>query len=733
MPFSARVLLDSISPAGVRLTTMEVRYPRFIHSEMMTHRVFCLDADTRLYFDLPSGGHEPRRYSLTIAELHDKWHSGAAWRPGKKRIARVDGIDPHGLYTSREAATALGYAHYSTVDANFRRAKLPRVRGEDGRNRFSGADLIAYANGSSEHRYSLRRRLARMRLRSCDESTRKLYHTNIGDVTFSGYQPVFRITNADGHSITATAEHRFLTQHGWSSLREAADLALSPSGITSWRRPLKLAVNGTDALRDREWLQEMRDNGFSALMIAEHLGVSLDQVKYRFRRYRIRATNPSEVWRRSHTKPPWNKGRVYSNLRIRGMPSHGNVRRGADSNFWRGGITPERKLIGVWTQGKAFNIHRANGFRCRLCGDGRELHAHHLDPVAHNPARARDITNLTTLCSQCHEDLHRRNLELVLLRHVESGSPLESFWETAGEVRVCRPRRILRKRAQVAHFIDVIAIEYVGVRPTYDLEVSGPYHNFVADGFIVHNSRNAASSRAIPIKKMIEAVRLDPAMPLWWGRNQSGMQAHQQVDAEARERAHVQWRGALQDALRHAELLSSPDINLHKQLVNRILEPFAWITVIITATEWCNFFAQRMHEDAQPELKHLAEMMFAAYHASKPSGLGVGEWHTPLLQPDEIDDLPEDARLKMSVARAARVSYLSHEGKRDSAKDLELYEKLLGGGANGHWSPFEHVATPLPSASEWSGNFRGWEQYRKRFPQENVSAFPGEAPAAAGR
>src|SRR5437660_5245632 len=506
MPFSARVLLDSVSPAGVRLTTMEVRYPRFIHSEMMTHRVFCLDAGTRLYFDLPSGGHEPKRYSLTIAELHEKWHSGAASRPGKKRVARVDGIDPQGLYTSREAARALGYAHYTTVNANVGRAKLPRVRGEDGRNRFSGVDLIAYANGSSEHRYSLRRRLARMRLRSCDESTRKLYHTNISNVTFSGYQPVFRITSAEGHSITATAEHRFLTQHGWSSLRESADLALSPSGIASWRRPLKLAVNGTDALRDREWLQEMRDKGFSAPMIAEHLGVSLDQVKYRFRRYAIPATNASEV-------------------------------------------------------------------------------------------------------------------------------------------RVCRPRRILRKRAQVAHFVDVIAIEYVGVRPTYDLEVSGPYHNFVADGFIVHNSRNAASSRAIPIKKMIDAVRLDPAMPLWWGRNQSGMQANQQVGSEAREQAEAEWRGALEDALRHAERLSSAEINLHKQLVNRILEPFAWITVILTATEWSNFFAQRMHGDAQPELKHLAELMFAAYHASNPSGLGAREWHTPLLQPDEIEDRQLDVRL----------------------------------------------------------------------------------------
>jgi thymidylate synthase ThyX len=275
----------------------------------------------------------------------------------------------------------------------------------------------------------------------------------------------------------------------------------------------------------------------------------------------------------------------------------------------------------------------------------------------------------------------------------------------------------------------VIAIDYVGIRPTYDVEVTGPFHNFVADGFIVHNSRNAASSRAIPIKKMIDAVRQDPAMPRWWGRNQSGMQAFEQLDAGQQALAEAEWRHALADALAHAENLSSSEINLHKQLVNRILEPFAWITVIVTATEWSNFFVQRTHEDAQPELRHIAEMMLTAFRASAPRTLALGEWHTPLIQPDE-ESLPDDVKRKISVARCARVSYLTHAGARDYAKDVELYERLVAGGANGHWSPFEHVATPLEDANVWSGNFRGWEQFRKRFPQEHASSFPGETSAA---
>jgi thymidylate synthase ThyX len=276
------------------------------------------------------------------------------------------------------------------------------------------------------------------------------------------------------------------------------------------------------------------------------------------------------------------------------------------------------------------------------------------------------------------------------------------------------------------------SISPAGVRLT-TMEVR--YPRFIHSELMTHRnlSRNSGSSRALPIRKMIDAVREDPAMPLWWGRNQSGMQARAEIDEPARALAEAEWRSALDDALRHAERLASGDINLHKQLVNRILEPFAWITVIVTATEWANFFAQRTHEDAQPELKYIAEMMLDAYRTSAPVALGMDDWHTPLIQPDEEATLPLELRLKISVARCARVSYLSHFGTRDHAKDIELYERLLGGGANGHWSPFEHVATPLESANETSGNFRGWKQYRKLFPQENVLTLPGEMPLAAGR
>ncbi|HEV8023161.1 MAG TPA: FAD-dependent thymidylate synthase [Candidatus Lustribacter sp.] len=257
------------------------------------------------------------------------------------------------------------------------------------------------------------------------------------------------------------------------------------------------------------------------------------------------------------------------------------------------------------------------------------------------------------------------------------------------------------------------------------------YPRFIHSEMMTHRvfSRNAASSRAIPIKKMIAAVREEPALPVYWGRNQTGMSAREAIAPEVEERARAEWQAALDDALRHAERLAAQDIDLHKQLVNRLLEPFAWITVIITATEWANFFTQRCHPDAQPEIKHIAEMMLAAYRASTPATVELGRWHLPLIQDDERS-LPDEELCKLSVARCARVSYLTHDGKRDRDKDLDLFEKLLGGGANGHWSPFEHVATPAADARAHSANFVGWEQFRKRFPQEHAASFPDEYAAA---
>lgn len=227
-------------------------------------------------------------------------------------------------------------------------------------------------------------------------------------------------------------------------------------------------------------------------------------------------------------------------------------------------------------------------------------------------------------------------------------------------------------------------------------------------------SRNSASSRAIPVEKQLEKIKNAPFVPEYWGANQSGMQAEAELDATSKQRAEAEWLEARDSALEHADKLLA--IGLHKQLVNRILEPFMWHTVIVTASEWENFFALRANADAQPEIRHVAELMKDVYRTSIPTPLEDGQWHLPLLQEDEKDWAKANLEeaIKVCCGRSARVSYLTHDGKRDHAKDVELYERLTEGG---HMSPLEHVARPMTTdeleAGEWSGNFRGWHQHRK--------------------
>lgn len=683
--FAARVLADSVSPAGIRLTTLEVRFPRFILSEFNTHRMFCLAGENHLYFDVPSrennGG--TRRFNMTLREFHDKWHEGAA---------------PRATYSARELAPLVGLSGYTAVDFLTRRANIPRVA-------IKGQPWI-YDPERSQNRQPIRERLAAMKLRSCDESTGEIYHTHVRDVCYSGRKDVFRVVLEDGREILSTKDHQFLTRDGWQRLEDAVGLELSKSGIATWTKTAEFAMNGVDAYRDPEWLRARRAEGYSAKAVAELAGVTVDQVKRQFQKHKIPFLNPDLVWKRSHTKEPWNKGRRYCNILTRGKPSTTRVRRGEESHLWRGGITPERRKIGAWAQREAFRTHRGNGFRCVLCGSGRNLHAHHLDPVAHNAERAYDPTNLTTLCNECHGELHHRNIELVLLEFITAGGAYGAFWEHVGGMPLRKPFVPKEKRARIRHFVALERIEYVGERETYDIEVEGPYHNFVANGFIVHNSRNSASSRAVPTNKMVSRVLENPAMPVEWGVNKPGMSASEALTTVQAEDAKAQWLLARDSAVQHVRLLQ--DFNVHKQIINRILEPFMWHTVIVTATEWDNFFNLRLAENAQPEIRVAAQHMRAAIDGSKPAPVAIGEWHLPLVQDDERS-MPIEELKKVSAARCARVSYLTHDGKRDIEKDIELCERLR---SDRHLSPFEHVATPS-SEADLHANFRGWVQMRK--------------------
>ena len=203
-----------------------------------------------------------------------------------------------------------------------------------------------------------------------------------------------------------------------------------------------------------------------------------------------------------------------------------------------------------------------------------------------------------------------------------------------------------------------------GVRLT-TLEVTFP--RFVLSEFNTHRvySRNSASSRAVPTSKLLEKIENDPVLPLEWGRNKAGMSANDVLDPADEERAKSVWLSAREAAVEHARRLM--ELKVHKQELNRILEPFLWHTVIVTSTEWENFFTLRCAPTAQPEIREAAVRMRAALAASTPRPVAYGGWHLPLVQNDERV-LDMEAQKKISAARCARVS-LSYP--RGHARDRE--------------------------------------------------------------
>lgn len=288
------------------------------------------------------------------------------------------------------------------------------------------------------------------------------------------------------------------------------------------------------------------------------------------------------------------------------------------------------------------------------------------------------------------------------------------------------------------------------------------YPRIIHSELLTHRvfSKNAASSRAIPIEKMIQQVIDNPAMPVWWGKNEAGMKAKEEldnvkirgwcelnedwgdgehIDCQGTDLDHAKriWLQARDKAIKYVKQLNS--LGLHKQIGNRILEPWFNIRVILSGTEFENFFALRAHPDAQPELQSLAYKMLEEYNKSQPKKLNEGEWHIPFGDKIDLEKLIivyaknetynlliqkrteslEKLKIKIAIARCARVSYFNYEGKDDYESDIKLCDRLFGSVPK-HLSPTEHVASAMDN-SNWCGNYRGFKQYRKYFENENLS------------
>jgi thymidylate synthase ThyX len=269
----------------------------------------------------------------------------------------------------------------------------------------------------------------------------------------------------------------------------------------------------------------------------------------------------------------------------------------------------------------------------------------------------------------------------------------------------------------ISAWIIADSISAEGIRIT---SVQLRYPKFIHGELMTHRvfSRNAASSRAIPVERMIKDVMDDPAMPVYWGKNQKGMSAEEEMTAPRIKLLKRKWLRGRDDAVDLATTLMQD--GLHKQIANRVLEPWFHINTLVTATEWDNFFDLRLHKDAQPEMRELAERITEQLETNQPDLLKADQWHTPYAHVS--DTMTQQQAIWASVARCARVSYLTQEGFAPTLEqDLALYERLVVAKPI-HASPAEHQACPdrlldMNGKKEWQNkhlwrNFKGWRQYR---------------------
>lgn len=281
-------------------------------------------------------------------------------------------------------------------------------------------------------------------------------------------------------------------------------------------------------------------------------------------------------------------------------------------------------------------------------------------------------------------------------------------------------------------------------------------------------SRNAASSRAIPVRKMIESVKNNMFTPLAIQKAHKGMQGTDYFEGVELEKAKQLWIESAELAIQQAEKMEK--FGISKQIVNRVVEPYQYYQVLVTATEWDNFFELRCPKyyyepenkyfkskkdysnywfecfgsgieeviegnptiwwlkinksQAEIHIQAIAELMWDEINSSTPKQLKAGEWHIPNLG-HEWDDYallnlvstPEwlssgkkliDEKIKVAAAHCAKISYDNFGTKIDYEADIRLHDRLL---AERHMSPMEHCAV-CKNDNTWYANFKGWQSYR---------------------
>ena len=565
------------SPFEHNAFRFHIKLPIFVMREWARHRIGCLTGDTEITFVNTNSQTGPG-LRKTIDELWRMWSHGE--------------IDGHAPDTESVRIAEAVIASGGSVRAA---------------ERSSGISRHTLARRSVSGRpFGIRRadwRVRAMKLRVLNEETNEFGVGHICDVVDKGLQPVYELTLADGKTLTLTENHRVLTTDGWATMGSAVGLSGDPE-TPVMRRECSLMVNGLPAHQDRTWMAERRREGLSIAGIAAEANCSYHTVRKWLRIHGLQFSEAERSFQPGHV--PWNKDKPGYTTRYVVSDEHRaairRARSGERSNFWRGGVASVRANLGRWTWEQSAKVHAQYDYTCQECNQpGGRLHAHHIIPVWRDAGMAREIGNLITLCATCHRNVHRTpQTELAFA---------ERFAERVGVAKDVPPPP--RGYKLIAHAVRVTAIRYVGLRQTYDLSVEGPWHNFVANGVVVHNSFNEWSGRYSQLEPEFyvpepEDVRTQVGKP--------GSYSFETVDPELAEHTRAAQEAVFAEAYRTYEDLLERGIA--KEIARNVL-PVAIYTQFywtVNARSLMNFLSLRNAETAQREIRRYAaavEELFA--------------------------------------------------------------------------------------------------------------------------
>ena len=526
-----------------------------------------------------------------------------------------------------------------------------------------------------KYRRDCKKRLRKMRLRVLNEDSGFFEVSHLKSVMCSGKQPVYRMTLADGKTLDCTTNHRLFTSEGWQRMGDAVGLVTGADHkVLAMTKRCEVMCNGLlrpEALYTHEsWLEAQANNGLNATAIATICEVSPATIRYWAKRHEIKLPSGrhkglkvvvgngqyrNKTWlsaqlakghnveqmalsakcsietikkwvyhhdlklnkRAPGAQEPWNKEvQGYSlNLseeqkHLRRENSKRHTRRGADSNFWKGGTSSERMLIGAWTRQIAPQVHKKFDYICQNCSrQGGKLQAHHLVPVFANPALSYEFDNLVSICKDCHTEIHSQNNEA---KFSENFQPITQPYQWAK-----KSKPVGRRLA--AHPVEVSKIEFLGFQTTYDLEVEDPWHNFVANGVVVHNSFRYTGSRILDVangKVDVEDVfylRPVGAYTDRQGKKYDYTEALRKEDLDWCIRGAQRYKARIEQGFseEHARGLIPFDVRQH------------WI-VSANARSLMHLLDLRWKADAQLEAQKLCEAIWPHFKAWVPA---VAEWY----------------------------------------------------------------------------------------------------------